>query len=372
METGTGLVRAAIALSRLSPDLANISYGEAAASPNVGRFVELLREEVVNRTGCIVVASGGNAGPALSTVGAPGGTMDTVIGVGAYVTPAMMDAEYALLHQVAPRPYTWSSRGPSIDGDIGVDIFAPGAAITSVPRYTISNSQLMNGTSMSSPNACGCIALILSALKANKVKYTPYSVKAAVMHTAQDIGELLGAGMIQVEKAYAHLVDTADQLASQNHYDIRVANRDNARGVYLRAPVETSKIQELTVNVKPVFMDNTNPTTNAAKLDFDLQILLEATQNWISTPGFITMTSAGRSFGIRVDPTSLSPGLHFGSIVANIAGNPAPLFKVPVTVCKRSETTIFNDLRFFPGEIIRKFVEVPANANFAGITNIDM
>ena len=76
--------------------------------------------EVVNRCGVTWVASAGNDGPALCTVGTPPDIhCNTVIGVGAYVSPAMMTAMYSTRQKLPGTPYTWSSRGPTMDGDRG-------------------------------------------------------------------------------------------------------------------------------------------------------------------------------------------------------------------------------------------------------------
>jgi len=68
----------------------------------------------------------------------------------------------------------------------------------------------MNGTSMSSPNCCGCLALIISALKANNIQYTPYRISKAIQRTSKNINDPMNVGLIQVENAFNDLVNFKD------------------------------------------------------------------------------------------------------------------------------------------------------------------
>lgn len=379
MEQGQAMLRSAQALIDTKCDIANLSYGEDGAfgAEDKGAFAKALRDIVIRQRDILFVSSAGNNGPALTTVGQPGGTTSSVLSVGAYVNAgAMQKAEYALVEKGVPDSVTtWCSRGPTADGDRGVSIYAPGAAITSIPRYCLQSTQLMNGTSMSSPNACGSIALLLSGLKAQKVPITPARVFNAVRVTGKDVNDPLGVPFIRVDAAWDYLMQNKDRVEQDAEYRVGVTRAGKAlgrmdkRGIYLREKDETYNVQQTNVTVRPTFKQG--ETEKAFHLE--LRCALAASKPWVSVPDFLLLGGNGRTFEVRVDPTNLTPGLHHAWIEAYDTERPGhKLFDIPVTVAKpevfASPTVKFDTVRFEAGKIERRFISVPEGATWASLT----
>eukprot|EP00742_Colponemidia_sp_Colp-10_P008114 GILJ01008758.1.p1 GENE.GILJ01008758.1~~GILJ01008758.1.p1 ORF type:complete len:1249 (+),score=195.85 GILJ01008758.1:73-3819(+) len=379
METGTAMVRGLIATLENKCDLINMSYGEPTAVVNSGRFAQLATE-LVNKHNVIFVSSAGNEGPALSTAAAPGATTSAMIGVGASVSPPMMSAEYSMREQLPETQYTWSSRGPGYDGDLGVCISAPGGAIASVPNWTLQKNQLMNGTSMASPNACGGLALLLSALKQHGVKYTPQRVRRAIENTAREIPNVerfaQGRGLLQVKGALEYILKHNHIDNEDIRFEVDLPERKQARGLYLREPADATTVIETPVRVRVHFPENTD---NEIKINFELMIRLESTAPWVNVASHLMLMNNGRQFDIRVDPTHLPEGVHYAEVLGYDSTNESrgPLFRLPITVVKPiflqehgvddRLTVAFKDIKFTPGTIQRKFFAVPAGTTWADI-----
>ena len=409
METGVGLVRALIAARERKVDIVNISYGEPASMANSGRIAELVNELV--DLGIMFIASASNSGPCLSTTGSPGGTAHGAIPVAAVYTPAMMAMQYSMRSDSKsdgaadaaarlseqgpwPKPYNWSSRGPTIDGYYGPSISAPGGAIAPVPNWTLQKNQLMNGTSMSSPNACGCISLILSALKGVGAVYDAYSVRLAVENTALKWEKMhdptaLGHGLIQVASAYDFHMKHAEVLKKRVRYQALVQSRSNARGLYLRNENDffAPELEEI-IFVEPKFAEG---ATSEEKIQSDTKFKIQVSFPGVKAPEFFQVPHGGRSFKIQVTPPTLptvssADGTYWVGEIAGIdMAHPelGPLWRIPITIIRGvkvgSPTIVnnhvsndglsfsYNDLYCGPGLVYRKFYEVPQGVTYATI-----
>ncbi|KAM8713905.1 hypothetical protein ACLKA7_014119 [Drosophila subpalustris] len=387
METGTALIRGIMKVMDLCRegrriDVINMSYGEHSNWSNSGRIGELMNE-VVNKYGVVWVASAGNHGPALSTVGTPPDiSQPSLIGVGAYVSPQMMEAEYAMREKLPGNVYTWTSRDPCIDGGQGVTVCAPGGAITSVPQFTMSKSQLMNGTSMAAPHVAGAVALLISGLKQQNIAYSPYSIKRAISVTATKLGYVdpyaQGHGLLNVEKAFEHLVEHRQSKDNMMRFSVRVgASQD--KGIHLREGVQR-KFVDFNVNIEPVFF-NDKEADPKDKFNFNVRLNLIPSQSWVQCGSFLDLSYGVRSIVVRIDPTSLQPGVHSAVVKAYDTDcvQKGPLFEIPITVVQPhvlenvQSTPVFEpttqradkSVEFQPNTIQRDFILVPDKATWA-------
>lgn len=203
-----------------------------------------------------------------------------------------MRVEYSLSHTHHPNAYTWSSRGPAMDGGAGVHVIGLGGAIASIPNWTRARSALMNGTSMSSPNVAGCAALLCSAckvraafrspaqpnstrspdlpprflcLQATGLSWSPFRLRKALQAGAAPVPGIspltMGAGLVQVQRSFDFLQRTSAVPWVDFSYDVSVGS--GQRGIYMREPDEVNAPAEFLVTVAPTFPDGTEADVKA-------------------------------------------------------------------------------------------------------------
>lgn len=369
---GTGPARGIVAALENGVDIVNMSYGGAAPLPNYGHDVDFY-EQFIYEEGVIFVSTAGNAGPALTTVGGPGGTNSATIGVGAYVSSDMMTAQYSLREKLPSQNYTWSSRGPAKDGALSVSYSAPGGAITTVPNWTLQGNTLMNGTSMAAPSVAGGIACLLSGLKDRGIAWTPQHVNRVLENTAAPIAGMgpldVGRGLVRIDRAWDHLVKYEPFSTKGVEFEVTIAARNGDRGIYLREKNDLIRPTEVRVTVSPRFHRDVD---NREKVDFEFQVAIHTDADWVEVPAHLHMHAGGRTFRILVDPMDLPPGVHYAEIVGTDTADPdrGAMFRIPVTVIKPHELTDAHwkeTIRFTPGEIERRFFHVPDGATWADL-----
>ena len=199
-------------------DIINMSIGGLPALNDGNNARAALYNRIINDLGVQIVLSAGNSGNALNTVGDPAVASDAVT-VGAQISKATWKANYGSDVRFDQGMLTFSSGGPREDGGFKPNITAPGSAISTTPTWQPGGPvaeagyplpagySMFNGTSMSSPQAAGAMALLLSAadqagLATNDAAALRQSVYSSARYNAAVPAFLQGHGQIDVPAAW--------------------------------------------------------------------------------------------------------------------------------------------------------------------------
>lgn len=373
--SGVGEMRAVAACAKYKADVMNASWGGASVFQD-GRSLNCqLYTRLAEEYGIVPFVSVGNSGPALSTLGSPGGETLAVIGVGAYVSKDMSRALYAVNGDTTDTAFHFTSRGPAKGGYLGVDIMGPGAATASVSYDTLTRAQRMNGTSMSSPSLAGLGALLVSAARQLKIPVTPPRIKAALVNGARRIEGVepwaQGAGLAQIGPAFEHLQRAKDIPAYDYEFDVRTDDNplQAGPGLYWRngRPPGDHEVQ---FSVSPRFPGGASADQ---KFNFEHDLVLQATAPWIRLPRYLHLTAGAQTFRpvltVPATPATGSAPPLYAEIHGLLASRPeaGPLFRIPITIVqpqrpdgRRVPADAF-EAKLDAGDLDRRFYLVPAD-----------
>lgn len=337
--------RAVATAAQYDVDIMNASWGGQSIYQDGSGWGIQLYNTLVEKYGVTAFVSAGNDGPAISTMGSPGGEATSVIGVGAYISPEMGELLYSVIEKTPETMFMFSARGPTRNGDRGVDIVAPGAAITSLALDSLNGSNLYNGTSMSSPSAAGVGALLISAAKQSGIHYSPARIRYALMNSAKFLDKesalAQGNGLIQTLSAWEHLNQFQDieELDVFYEVDMRGGRYQDGPGLYLRGNLPQDN-KSFLLTISPKFPDK---YSNRDQYAFNTQLSLKTDQPWVKVPDFLHLSNAGNSLRPEIDFKALAQtdtNLNLASIDLFLAEHPeaGPIIQIPITIIEGEHT----------------------------------
>ncbi|WP_020671320.1 S8 family serine peptidase [Amycolatopsis nigrescens] len=219
--TSSGLIDGVVYAAANGADVVNISIGGLPALNDGNNARAELYNRIIDEFNVQLFISAGNSGAGANSVGDPS-VATSAMSVGSYITDDTWLSNYGSKTKAAEGLHPFSSRGPAEDGGFKPNIIAPGAAISSTPRWQQpgplpgtyplpAGYAMFNGTSMAAPQATGAAALLVSAYKALHGGERPpvASLRSAITSTARFVDGIQanaqGAGLFNVVRAFVAL-----------------------------------------------------------------------------------------------------------------------------------------------------------------------
>ncbi|HEU4348561.1 MAG TPA: S8 family serine peptidase [Actinoplanes sp.] len=202
-------------------DVVNMSIGGLPALNDGNNARAELYNRLIRDYGVQIFLSAGNSGPGANTIGDPAAASDAVASASSISKETWL-ANYGSVTRTPMQLHNFSSRGPREDGGAKPNVAAPGSAISTTPLWQPGvpvaeagydlppGLQMINGTSMASPQSAGAGALLLSAAKATDRGVTPAALRRALYSSAKWIAGVpaygQGNGLVNVPGAWSLLV----------------------------------------------------------------------------------------------------------------------------------------------------------------------
>jgi subtilisin family serine protease len=261
-------------------------------SGNTNEWYDII--PVLQSKNIILVGAVGNMG---SKIPEAPGNHPYAIGVGA------ITSDYSIP--------SFSSSGPTNSMDIKPDVLAPGVDI--VTNSVGSGLTTVSGTSFSAPFVAGGIASVLQALHENNITYTPNKIKAALYHSAIDLGLPIhnqGAGLVNFTKMLEILIHSELPIVD----DIPLLAGSFHSKLYMRhSPYLINRYSALKSGITtdlPFTLVSSIPTDN---------FIIDTTGN-LSVFSY-SITTHDYHYKIQIDIDEEIQGYYEGTILVNLSLN---------------------------------------------------
>jgi subtilisin family serine protease len=191
-------------LGKNGADVANISYSLFFTSLETQLFMAKAFDQIVKKYNVVLTFSAGNNGPGLGSLNRKALYPDSVLVTGAYVSKELDEVVWGVTGLPEEgRVVFYSSRGPGALGDHGPTLISPLSSLTH--GSATGGYQAFSGTSSAAPALGGLAAVLISALKAQKIPIDA----ATVVHALRLSGKRLkgepfvaqGYGLPQIARA---------------------------------------------------------------------------------------------------------------------------------------------------------------------------
>ncbi len=353
-------------------EVLNVSYSLFFTSASSQTFMAKALQQLVEKYNVILCFSAGNNGPGLGSLNRRLIYPPSVLVVGAYVSKELDER----VHGVTGIPdegrvVYYSSRGPGAQG-VGPLLISPLSSLT--PSTPDAGFMAFNGTSSAAPALAGAAAVVLSAIKQEKLPYDATTLVHALRLSGKKLNAepfvSQGYGLPQVTRAleiYRELIKgkTFNYVA----HSINRGGRDGTtpEGIFLRRS-QVQEVESFRISLSGTLSKLAPPSATT-----DLLIPVEIRYSkGISGAKELWVAASESRFFVDVEASEVlgEENEAFGEInvVSKIDGT--TLATIPVTVVndQRARSFMRTDLVVSSQEGARIHLDVPAGIQGLKVT----